>query len=218
MGTLEMFQSAPIEVWKWYIYRKKICSKAIPNQGHQTLVKFEKLLNSKFELVSQNVDGLHQAAGNSAKKTHLIHGDLRYMRCSKNCSDELYLIPNNLSEKNNNSTIKELTCPRCKKITRPHVLWFDESYNEKLYKLDTVIDISKKTKILFIIGTSGATLLPRAIFDLIKKSNGLIINIDPNKNRFTNDLEKYKNGFIIKEKSGNALTEFYEYIEKNHKD
>jgi len=92
-----------------------------------------------------------------------------------------------------------------------------KSYNEKLYKLDTVIEIAKNTGLLFIIGTSGATLLPRAIFDLIKKKNGIIINIDPNKNRFTNNLAQYKNGFILTTKSGKALTEIYKYVAENYK-
>jgi len=99
MGTLEMFQRTPIEVWKWYLYRKKLCAKAAANEGHKALVKFEQLLKDRFALVSQNVDGLHRAAGNSATKTYLIHGDLTYMRCSENCSDDLYELPKELEEK-----------------------------------------------------------------------------------------------------------------------
>jgi len=219
MGTYQMFTRNPYEVWKWYLYRAKICKEASPNPGHHALVAFEELLQDRFVLVSQNVDGLHFEAGNGAERLLLIHGDLRYMRCSKECSTELYPIPPDLIQHDRKEAFSKaekslLICPKCGAKTRPHILWFDESYDEVFYKLDTSFEKADHTDVLFVIGTSGATTLPRALFEVVQSRKGLIINIDPNENAFSRQMEFYPNGYFISSSSGKSLPLFYAEMEK----
>ncbi|MCH2173165.1 NAD-dependent deacetylase, partial [Myxococcota bacterium] len=56
-----------------------------PNDGHRALVELEK--RGKLDLlVTQNVDGLHQKAGNSAQRVVEIHGTLQEFMCMS-CED-----------------------------------------------------------------------------------------------------------------------------------
>lgn len=221
IGTKRMFDENSREVWSWYLYRISMCKKARPNIGHQSLVEIEKELADRFALISQNVDGLHFEAGNSEKRLYLIHGDLRYMRCSKDCSTELYIIPEEITSKSRSResfiTQEEsalLKCPKCGEESRPHVLWFDEYYDQKYYQLHDVLRIAKLSGLLFVIGTSGATNLPRMIVENTLRRQGIVIEINPNESYFSEKLTNKKNGYWIKEKSGKVLSELNRIIKE----
>jgi len=85
MATKAMFMINPEAVWAWYLYRRNVCNNANPNAGHYALVELEKLLGKRFQLITQNVDGLHLRAGNSLEQTFQIHGNVNYARCSREC-------------------------------------------------------------------------------------------------------------------------------------
>ena len=68
LATPEAFARDPQTVWEWYHWRRKLIAEAKPNAGHLALARLEQL-TPKFTLVTQNVDGLHQAA---AIQSHLI--------------------------------------------------------------------------------------------------------------------------------------------------
>jgi len=53
---------------------------AEPNDGHRALVELERR-GKLHTLITQNIDGLHQAAGSSADKVVEIHGTIREVAC-----------------------------------------------------------------------------------------------------------------------------------------
>lgn len=210
MGTLKMFNVSSSKVWNWYLNRIDICKSANPNKGHLTISEIQKLYPERFSLISQNVDGLHFQSGMNEEQLYLIHGDLRFMRCSESCTDKLYPIPKKLLNRGNKDYLdfeesELLNCPNCDDIMRPHVLWFDEMYNEKFYKLNTVQRIAKETSLLFVIGTSGSTTLPNRILELALNNSSVIIDINPQSNLLTEKIIRSTNGFWIKGKSGDIL-------------
>lgn len=217
IGTYEMFLKQPLEVWKWFLFRNTVCRAAKPNLGHYALVEIEKMLGDKFALITQNVDGLHIRAGNTPERMYTIHGDLNYARCSKKCSDELYPFPNIPKQREEDLTQQEielLKCTKCGEFLRPHVLWFDEFYNEKFYRANSAMDIAENTEILFIIGTSGATTLPHRIFKTALLNRAVVVVIDIASNVFTEVIEEeeYEVGYVYKEKSAKVLQEIAEMI------
>lgn len=220
IGTFRMFNVAAQEVWKWFLYRKSVTEFAEPNQSHWMLKEIESLLKDEFALISQNVDGLHRKAGSSEDRTFLIHGDFDFVRCGDECSKELYPFPKGFDLTNRNPQViteaewELLKCPKCGEDLRPHVLWFDEYYDEKYYKRDTVLRIAKQTGLLFIIGTSGATNLPRIISQNTLSRNGMVVEVNIAESYFSELLENKKNGVVIREKSSVFLTELKEEIEK----
>src|SRR5258708_770529 len=62
LATPEAFERNPKLVWDWYNWRRGIISQAQPNAGHVALAEIERRA-SRFTLITQNVDGLHDRAG-----------------------------------------------------------------------------------------------------------------------------------------------------------
>ena len=53
---------------------------ALPNRGHLALVQLERR-NKLHALITQNIDELHQIAGNSRERTIEVHGTMRRVMC-----------------------------------------------------------------------------------------------------------------------------------------
>ena len=213
VATKRMFDIAYDEVWKWYLYRKSVTEAAQPNAGHYALAKIEKLIPESFALISQNVDGLHLKAGSNPKSLFQIHGDLTFVRCAEECSTELYPFPKEIQligrDKNQFTTEDQLAlmCPKCGNVLRPHVLWFDEYYNEEYYSWDSVVGLASKTGMLFIIGTSGATNLPQHFTREVMRKNGVVVEVNTDESLFTPMLEHNDNCYILRTTGSQFLAE-----------
>jgi NAD-dependent deacetylase len=81
MATLQVYVSDP-EVrkrsWQWRLETQE--SQREPNAGHRALVELERT-RPLHTLVTQNVDGLHQAAGSDPERVVEIHGTIREVEC-----------------------------------------------------------------------------------------------------------------------------------------
>ena len=210
MATYHMFSHYPEEVWQWYLYRMGICGQAEPNAGHMALVEMERCLGERFTLITQNVDGLHLRAGNSSKRTLQIHGNVFFMRCSLACSIGIYPIPQEVQPKAkeeplNDSDRQLLRCPFCGARSRPHILLFDEAYNEEHYSFYSALKAAQETSLLIVVGTSGATNLPNQVVRNVFQRNGAIIDINIEANSFSQLAESSAEGCFLQESSAKAL-------------
>jgi NAD-dependent deacetylase len=210
MATFSMFSQQPDEVWKWYLYRMGICRQAAPNPGHLALVAMEKRFGDRFTLITQNVDGLHLRAGNTPAHTYQIHGNVDYMRCARECSEAVYPIPEAVKAKSKEESLTEtdrqhLRCPLCGERSRPHILLFDESYNEHHYHFHSSLKAARETALLIVVGTAGATNLPNQVAREVYLHNGVIIDINIETNPFAQLAENSTRGFFIREPSASAL-------------
>lgn len=222
IGTKRLFDINSDAVWSWYLYRKTVCNLAKPNAGHTALKEIEDIIHDKFNLITQNVDGLHKAANQISNRTIYIHGDLDYTRCSEECSTKLYPFPSQIANKQKGDRISEfdkeyLTCPNCGEDLRPHVLWFDETYNEKYYKFKTAQYELDNTGLLFLIGTSGGTQFPNMAIDRVRFFNGYIVDLNIAENYYSDELNDYENKIILREKSEVALPRIKEMIDEQIK-
>ena len=219
IATYKMFIHSATEVWKWFLYKKSLMYDKEPNASHLLLKQIEDALPYNFALISQNIDGLHRKAGSSTERMHQIHGDFDYVRCSNTSCNKVVPFPENIHLKNrdkNTFTSEEeqlLSCHECGNLMRPHVLFFDEYYNEQHYHVDTVLKISKKTGLLFIIGTSGATTLPQVIAEKVLSKNGYIFEVNLHDSYFSKMLENKKHGFSIRKTSDEFLQELYALLQ-----
>jgi len=210
MATFWMFTHQPDEVWKWYLYRLGICRAAEPNPGHQALVAMEQHFGDRFTLITQNVDGLHLRAGNSPERTYQIHGNINHMRCSLECSDTMYPIPPAVQPKTKDNHLTDqdrelLRCPLCGARTRPHILWFDESYNEHHYHFYSSLKTARETALLLVVGTAGATNLPNQVAREVHQQGGVIIDVNIETNPFARLAENSGRGFFVQQPSASAL-------------
>lgn len=124
-------------VLKFYNERLKQVIKAKPNKGHLVLAELQEHFD--VQIITQNVDDLHERAG--SKKVLHLHGELRKMRSSV---DEKLIYPIKKGE----IKLGEL-CERGSQL-RPHIVWFGEMVPE----MDKAIDLMSQADVVITVGTS----------------------------------------------------------------
>ena len=100
---------------------------------------------------------------------------------------------------------QQLKCPTCGSWLRPHVLWFDEAYNEHHYHFNSALEAAKRTRLLITVGTTGMTTLPNHIVNLVLSNGGLMFDINVADNAFAGLAIQSGRGIFIRRSSGQAL-------------
>jgi NAD-dependent deacetylase len=182
LATAAAFARMPRDVWHWYLYRRGVCRGAAPNAAHLALATAAEQLGDRLVLVTQNVDGLHLRAGSPAARTLQIHGNIDYARCTDECTDDLVALDDDMRADKISGLSDELyarlRCPHCAALMRPHVLWFDEYYDEPRYRAESAMHAAADAALLVVVGTAGATNLPQQIAARVARSGRPIIDID----------------------------------------
>lgn len=203
MATQAAFRQMPREVWRWYLYRKGVCNAAEPNAAHHALVQLEQALGDRFTLVTQNVDGLHLRAGNSSARTIQVHGNTDYMRPITGDRTPIP-IPASIGKFNRDDLITDELWAQLRapdgRPTRPHVLWFDEYYEEELYRSESAISAAAECDLFVVIGTSGAASIPYHMASVALNNGAAIIDINPDDDPFATQargLAKQRKGLWL---------------------
>jgi len=170
MGTWRFFLRQPVKQWSWYLRRFDGCRSASPNAGHTALADLEQMI-PQLQIITQNVDGLHTAAGSTSVME--VHGAARYLRCTnRHCVNGE---PRGLVEWDESlfsafraNPCRETLprCPKCRKFLRPHVLWFDENYqSHESYRFSEALSALDQMTCCIFIGTSFAVgITEQAVF------------------------------------------------------
>lgn len=216
-GTFEYFKKNPEEVWQFNLFRKGLFEKAKPNENHLIIQKIEDILLDKTFVITQNIDRLHLRAG--TKRLYEIHGNLQQMRCMNKCKKGVVYLPTvikskSLEEDLSLEEVKSLKCTECGHWMRPNILWFDEYYDEKVFKMHSVLKVAKNSGLLLILGTSGATNLPKQIAETTLRNGGYVVEINLEDNHFTELLKGKKRGFSIRSDSKEVLNTVLSRIEE----
>ena len=157
LANIDAWHRDPEIVWEYYSERRLRARDAKPNAAHKALAEFERQsAGARFFLCTQNVDGLHEAAG--SKNVVHIHGKLFESKCADDCgrgavSDYAIYAPQNL--------------PRCTcgALVRPNVCWF----GEQPFELDRVYRELELCNIFLAIGTSGSVQPVAGFVGMLKR-------------------------------------------------
>lgn len=202
LATQAAFRSKPDTVWAFYLYRRSVCLAAKPNVAHTSLVAVERALEGRFQLVTQNVDGLHYRVGHDPARIYAIHGDILRMRCARECTGDTYPIPDALGTdfaKGHVLSASEralLVCPACGGRSRPHVLWFDETYDEPRFRYESTMRAAMRCAVLVVVGTTGATTLPIRVGQAAASRGVPLIVINPEPNPFSEMAECGRGAYL----------------------
>jgi NAD-dependent deacetylase len=160
LATVEAFEKDPVLVWQWYDWRRSLMKPRKPNAAHYALADLEKSIED-FTLVTQNVDGLHKAAG--SQHPIEMHGTLWGVRCIEcHTSFENREVPIDIPPK----------CEACGGLLRPAVVWFGEALDQEiLYEIYRCLE---RAQAMLVVGTSGA-VQPAASFGLVAKRAGAFV-------------------------------------------
>mgnify|MGYP001470700180 CR=1 FL=1 len=142
---------------------KMIYTQAKPNLAHLALASLEKMGKLKA-IVTQNIDGLHQAAG--SKNIYELHGSIHRNYCTK-CHTfynlDFILEANDIPK-----------CTKCGEIVKPDVVLYEESLDDSVIK-ESVAAI-EHANTLIIGGTSLAVYPAAGLINYFKGTNLILIN------------------------------------------
>lgn len=144
---------------------------AKPNAAHYAIAEMEKL--GKLDcVVTQNVDNLHQKAGNSPEKVFELHGNMQRVRCM-GCGR---LLP--MDDLLTRLEVEEIPdCDSCHGILKPDAVFFGESLPQKT--LEAAISHSRNSDLFIVIG-STLVVYPAAYMPVYALESGaslVIVNI-----------------------------------------
>ncbi|NOZ47973.1 MAG: NAD-dependent deacylase [Chlorobi bacterium] len=195
VASPEGWERNPELVLQFYNERRKQLLDAKPNEGHKGLAELELFFN--VEIVTQNVDNLHEKAG-SLKVLHL-HGELTKAR-STGDPNLIYDIDGwelNMGDK----------CEKGYQL-RPHIVWFGEA----VPAIEKAVEIVSTADIFLIIGTS-LNVYPAASLINYAPLNSPVFLIDPNEVLGPHSGKKIT---VIKEKAGKGVRELAAILKKDY--
>jgi NAD-dependent deacetylase len=164
LATPEGFARDPRRVWAWYDARRRQISGCAPNAGHVALERFGRD-RSDFRLITQNVDGLHAAAGSTG--VILLHGDLFRVRCTNEGT----------SREDRRVPLPDIP-PRCVcgALLRPDVVWFGEVLPEGAMQEAT--EAASRAEVFLSIGTSAVVYPAAALPEVAKRHGAYLVEIN----------------------------------------
>ncbi len=199
----EMFLERPELTWKYLWQIGSACLHARPNRAHEVIAQIERRKSDTWVL-TQNIDGLHHAAG--TRNLVEIHGRASELYCLQ-CDSEFaaeQLIAGYEAE-----IPLPPRCPRCDGLIRPNVVLFGEMLPQEALRLY----YNKATinrDLVVLIGTTG---LFQYIAQpaLVAKSQGVpIVEINPSQTRLT-PLADYRIG----DSAASTLGSLYDLIRQS---
>ena len=166
VATPEAFRRDPALVWRFYNARRANLATVEPNPGHRALVALEERLGGNgFTLITQNVDGLHNAAG--SRRVLELHGSLRRVRCS-GCG---------ITEEGGIEPLPDLPrCSACDALLRPDVVWFHEALPEDVWQKAEAA--ARSCQCFLVVGTSAIVYPAAGLIYLARDHGAKVIEIN----------------------------------------
>ena len=171
LATPEAFARDPRLVWEWYGWRRSLVLECAPNAAHRALAAAAQR-RPMFRIVTQNVDGLHAAAGVADAAPPLeLHGSLfriRCTRCRQRRDDRGAIDATSLE------TLPR--CSECQALMRPDIVWFGESLDPAV--LGEAIRLASTAAVCLVVGTSALVHPAAGLADLTRRGGGDVIEVN----------------------------------------
>jgi NAD-dependent deacetylase len=155
------------EVWEWFNYRRDIIGKIAPNPAHHALARWQTRFPD-FTLVTQNVDGLHEAAG--SKDVVELHGNLWRARCLT-CSTRYDL------RDTEQEASRTFICTDCGNYLRPDVVLFGEILPAGAFEHAAMK--ARSCELCFVVGTSALVYPAAALPEIAKAAGAYTVEVNP---------------------------------------
>lgn len=159
------YRAKPEEFFRFY-RNKMLFTDAKPNAAHKKLAELE-ARGKVRAVVTQNIDGLHQAAG--SKTVLELHGSVLRNYCEK-CHtfyDVNYIIHSQGVP----------TCEKCGGSVKPDVVLYEEGLDDQV--ISDAVSYIRAAQVLIIGGTSLAVYPAAGLIDYFKGDKLVVINKAP---------------------------------------
>jgi NAD-dependent deacetylase len=167
VATPTAFGRDPELVWAFYNERRAALREVRPNPGHLAIVAMEERFGEgNFTLVTQNVDGLHTAAG--SRRVLEIHGNIRRVRCTA-CGQ--------VTDRGLEPLAELPKCDGCAALLRPDVVWFEEMLPEAIW--GEAVAAVERCDILLVVGTSAVVYPAARLVPVALSLGATVIEVNP---------------------------------------
>jgi NAD-dependent deacetylase len=174
VATPEAFANDPRLVWRFYNLRRANLRTVRPNAGHQALAQMEARWGpDRFAIATQNIDGLHQAAG--SRNVLELHGSLARVRCTR-CGT---ITDRGTEELPEMPTCDEELLPgntTCGGLLRPDVVWFGEMLPAEVWQ--RAAEATATCNAFLVIGTSAVVYPAAGLIELAQTVAASVIEIN----------------------------------------
>jgi NAD-dependent deacetylase len=195
---LNYFHRYPMDSWKVI---KEIFydffGKAEPNLAHKVLAQFEKLGILKA-VITQNIDNLHQAAGNTV--VYEFHGNSQRMVCLQ-CNSHFEAADILLD------TLPP-ACSKCEGLLKPDFIFFGERIPVDAYSFS--MQAAEQSDVFLIIGSTGEVMPANQIPPLAKRNDATIIEVNPEPSHYTG----YITDIHLAGRAGEIMSRLLKQVEK----
>src|SRR5712692_9920892 len=154
------------EVWEWFNYRRGVLATLKPNPAHEAIARWQDRFR-EFSLVTQNVDGLHQAAG--SRDVTELHGNVRRARCPA-CGGRY-----DLSEADFHGGVP--CCFDCGNSMRPDVVLFGELLPAGAF--ERAAQKAESCELCFVVGTSAVVYPAASIPEIARTAGAYVVEVNP---------------------------------------
>ncbi|HDI60660.1 MAG TPA: RNA polymerase subunit sigma [Desulfobacteraceae bacterium] len=186
--TWALFDQAPDVVWAWHLLRLAEARRGQPGLVHQAAARAAETLGPRLKVITECVDGLHRRCQHPAAGLFEPQGNLFFMHCAAGCTPALHPVPEALQGRTAQQPLTAdelalLRCPACGGLTRPHILWRDESYDEPLHSVNSILETARRSELLVMAGFSGHTNLANKVaWEITHNHRARIVDINPEPN------------------------------------
>ena len=193
---IQAFTSRPEKVWIMLREMAGVVFASKPSPAHIALGKLEELGYLRA-VITQNVDGLHQEAGNSNVIEY--HGNHRWLVCVT-CHERTVFEPKSVDAR------PYPLCDRCKKALKPDVVFFGEGI--PMVEMIKANEEAAKCRAMFIVGTSGAVYPAAEIPHMAKSQGATIVEINVETTPFTSSITDH----FLKGTASEVLPEIIKHL------
>lgn len=162
-ATLDCFLGDPDKAWRLYRELGASIEGKQPNPAHEALARLESIGRLRG-IITQNIDGLHQAAG--SRTVIEIHGNGSHLHCPA-CSHRRPHVAEDAGD-------EVPRCPDCDHPLKPDVVLFGEAVR----RLEDARAVTRGCDVLLVIGTS-AQVVPASYFPSeVHRHGGRLIELN----------------------------------------
>jgi NAD-dependent deacetylase len=171
LATPEAFRRDARLVWEWYGWRRDIVRACAPNAAHTSLARYA-ASHSRSLIATQNVDGLHRAAGTPEASLVELHGALFRVRCTTCAwrSEHTGAI-----DATSNETLPK--CLQCGALARPDIVWFGEALEPA--NIERSFAEASSADVCLVVGTSGVVQPAASMAAVTRRAGGVVIEVNP---------------------------------------
>ena len=166
ISSAEMLARDLPAVWEWFNYRRGRLAALKPNPAHEAIAGWQDRF-PELTLVTQNIDGLHQAAG--SREVIEMHGSIWRARCL-DCGGR--------------HDVRELrfdqgvpACFDCAGHLRPDVVLFGEMLPAGAF--ERAAAAAQNCELCFVVGTSAVVYPAASLPEIARAGGAYVVEINP---------------------------------------